>query len=143
MNSVSWKDSAFILTYDEFGGLYDHVAPQPAISPDGIQPKDLMTGDICTQSTGPTCDFVYTGYRVPLIVVSPYAKKHFVSHTVMDYTAILKLIETRFNLTTLTKRDAAQKNMTEFFNFNTPPWTTPPTPPAQNLSGACYLNQLP
>lgn len=143
MNSVSWKDSAFILTYDEFGGLYEHVAPQAAVSPDGIQPKDLMTGDICTQSTGPTCDFVYTGYRVPLIVVSPYAKKHFVSHNVMDYTAILKLIETRFNLTALTKRDAAQKNMTEFFNFNTPPWTTPPAPPAQNLSGACYLNQLP
>ncbi len=84
MNSVSWKDSAFILTYDEFGGLYDHVAPQPAVSPDGIKPKDLMTNDICTTATGPDCDFTYTGYRLPLIVVSPYAKKHYVSHTVMD-----------------------------------------------------------
>jgi phospholipase C len=61
----------------------------------------------------------------------------------MDLTAILKLIETRFNLTALTKRDAAQKNMTEFFNFNLPPWMTPPTPPAQNTSGACYINKLP
>jgi len=143
MTSISWKDSAFILTYDEFGGLYDHVAPQPTVSPDGIKPKDLMSGDICTTLTGPDCDFTYTGYRLPLIVVSPYAKKHYVSHTVMDLTAILKLIETRFGLTGLTKRDSAQKSMTEFFNFNSPPWKTPPTPPAQSTSGACYLNQLP
>lgn len=143
MTSVSWKDSAFILTYDEFGGLYDHVAPRPAVSPDGIAPKDLMTGDICTKATAPDCHFTYTGYRMPLIVVSPYAKKHYVSHTVMDLTAILKLIETRFNLPALTKRDAAQKSMTEFFNFNFPPWKTAPTPPVQNTSGACYLDHLP
>jgi phospholipase C len=143
MKSVSWKDSAFILTFDEFGGLYDHVAPHTAASPDGIKPQDLMPNDICTQSTGPTCDFTYTGYRVPLIVVSPYAKKHYVSHTAMDETAILKLIELRFSLNSLTKRDAAQKSMAEFFNFNLPPWTTPPTPPAQNTSGPCYLNSLP
>jgi phospholipase C len=105
---------------------------------------DLEPGDICTPpNTGPTCDFVYTGYRVPLIVVSPYAVKHYVSHNVMDYTAILKLIETRFKVASLTKRDAAQRNMTEFFNFNFPPWTTPPTPPTQSTSGPCYLNQLP
>jgi phospholipase C len=144
MTSVSWKDSAFILTYDESGALYDHVAPQPAASPDGIKPVDLEAGDICTPpNTGPTCDFVYTGFRVPMIVVSPYAIKHYVSHNVMDYTAILKLIETRFKLSALTKRDAAQKNMTEFFNFNLPPWTTPPSPPAQSTSGPCYLNMLP
>jgi phospholipase C len=143
MTSVSWKDSAFILTYDEFGGFYDHVAPQPAASPDGIAPKDLLPGDICTSTTGPDCNFTYTGYRVPLIVISPYARKHYVSHTVMDYTAMLKLIETRFSLKALTKRDAAQKSMTEFFNFNVPPWMTPPTPPAQITSGACYLNHLP
>jgi phospholipase C len=143
MSSVSWKDSAFLLTYDEFGGLYDHIAPEPTVSPDGIKPKDFLPGDICTQSTGPDCDFTYTGYRLPLIVVSPYAKKHYVSHTAMDTTSILKLIETRFGLTALTKRDAAQKTMTEFFNFNVPPWMTPPTPPAQITNGACYLNQLP
>ena len=143
MNSVSWKDSAFILTFDEFGGLYDHVAPKPAVSPDGIKPVDLMPGDICTTPTGPDCDFTYTGYRLPLIVVSPYAKRHYVSHTVMDETAILKLIETRFGLPALTKRDAAQASMTSFFNFNFPPWMKPPTPPKQNTSGACYLNQLP
>jgi len=143
MTSSSWPDSAFILTYDEEGGLYDHVSPQPAVSPDGIKPVDLLPGDICTQTTGPTCDFVYTGYRVPLIVVSPYSKENYVSHTVADLTAILKFIETRFNLPSLTKRDAAQMDMTEFFNFNNPVWLTPPTPPEQNTSGACYLNKLP
>ncbi len=50
MTSTSWKDSAFILTYDEFGGLYDHVSPQPAVSPDGIKPVDLIPGDICTHN---------------------------------------------------------------------------------------------
>src|SRR5882762_9056579 len=49
MTSSSWKDSVFILTFDEAGGLYDHVAAQPAVSPDGIKPKDLLPGDICTQ----------------------------------------------------------------------------------------------
>jgi phospholipase C len=143
MTSVSWKDSAFILTYDEAGGIYDHVAAQPAVSPDGIKPVDLEPSDICTGNTGPNCDFVYTGYRVPLVVISPYAKKHYVNHNVADYTAILKLIEKRFNLPSLTKRDAVQINMTQFFNFNFPPWKTPPTPPAQSTSGACYLNTLP
>jgi phospholipase C len=143
MTSVSWKDSAFILTYDEGGGLYDHVAAKPAKSPDGIKPVDLLAGDICTSATGPTCDFTYTGYRVPLIVISPYAKKHYVNHQVADFTAILKLIETRFNLPALTMRDGAQINMTQFFNFNTPPWMTPPKPPVQSTSGPCYLNQLP
>jgi phospholipase C len=143
MASPSWKDSVFILTYDEFGGLYDHVSPQPAVSPDGIKPVDLLPGDPCTTTTGPTCDFVYTGYRVPLIVVSPYTKKNYVSHSVADTTAILKLIETRFNVPALTKRDAAQIDMTEFFDFSNPVWMTPPSPPAQNTNGACYLNKLP
>jgi phospholipase C len=144
MQSSSWKDSAFILTFDEPGGLYDHVSPQPAVSPDGIKPVDLLPGDICNKgTTGPTCDFTFTGYRVPLLLVSPYAKKNYVSHSVADSTAILKLIETRFGVPSLTKRDAAQIDMTEFFDFQNPPWTTPPKPPAQNTSGACYMDKLP
>lgn len=143
MQSSSWSDSVLFWTYDEAGGLYDHVAPQPTVSPDGIRPIDLHAGDICTNDTGPTCNFTYTGYRVPLVVVSPYAKQHYVSHTVADYTAMLKFIETRWNLPPLTKRDAAQIDMTEFFDFDNPPWMTPPTPPSQNRSGACYLDKLP
>ena len=146
MVSDSWKDTVFILTFDEGGGFYDHVAPHtgtPTEKPDDLGPMDLnpgtngQGGDICTTKTGPNCDFVYTGFRIPLIVISPFTKKNFVSHTVADYTAILKLIETRFAVDSLTKRDAAQIDMTEFFDFANPPWTTPPPPPDQNLSGVC------
>jgi phospholipase C len=143
MESPSWQDSVFILTFDEYGGLYDHVPPQRTVSPDGIKPVDLLPNDVCTKSTGPICDFTYTGYRVPLIVVSPFTKKNYVSHTVTDFTAILKLIETRFNVPALTKRDAAQIDMTEFFDFANPPWLTPPVPPVQHTNGACYMTHLP
>jgi len=143
MASPNWKDSVMIFTYDEGGGLYDHVSPQPMPSPDGILPIDLKPGDICDGSgqlgTG-TCDFDWTGFRVPLIVISPFAKKNYVSHTVRDYTAMLKLIETRFNLPALTNRDAAQADMSEFFDFTNVPWATPPTPPAQITSGQCTLS---
>ena len=125
-HSQSWKDSIFILTFDEAGGFYDHVPPQQTVSPDGIPPSDLKPTDICFGMTGGTCDFTYTGYRIPLIVISPFTKKNFVSHTPADSTAILRLIETRFGLKNLSARDAAQMDMTEFFDFQNIPWKTPP-----------------
>lgn len=144
MGSSSWPHSAFIWTTDEGGGFYDHVPPQAAVNPDGIPPQDLRSGDICTTSGGGrTCDFTSTGYRVPMFVVSPYARKGFVSHSVMDSTAMLKFIETRFHLRSLTLRDANQPDMTEFFDFSHPDWLTPPAPPAQPTNGVCYLDHLP
>ncbi len=143
MVSPSWKDSAFILTYDEPGGVYDHVPPMaPVPSPDGIKPKDLQPNDICTTGTGVNCDFTTSGFRVPLLVVSPFTRKNYVSHTPADYTAILKFIETRFNIQPLTQRDAAQMDMTEFFDFQNTPWATPPTPPGQATNGACNAQVL-
>ncbi len=146
MQGKNWSDSVFIFTYDENGGLYDHVSPQPMPSPDGITPQDLRPGDICNGAygTGPTCDFVFTGYRVPFFIVGPYVKKNYVSHTVADTTAVLKLIETRFGLSPLTKRDAAQFDMTEFFDFASPSWATPPNNvPKQNRGGTCSLQPPP
>jgi phospholipase C len=146
MNSQSWKDSILLFTYDEFGGFYDHVSPQPMPSPDGIAPVDLISTDECDQpgqTGGPTCDFTWTGYRVPLIVISPYTKKNFVSHQVRDYTAMLNLVEKRFGVPALTQRDAAQADMSEFFDFINEPWATPPTPPAQVRTGQCTLNPPP
>jgi phospholipase C len=142
MNSQYWNDGVFILTYDEAGGLYDHVAGQPAVHPDGIKPVDLFARDI--QFIVPQGDFNRTGFRVPLIVVSKFAKKSYVSHTVADFTAILKFIETRFlgPGVHLTARDAAQMDMTEFFNFDSPPWTTPPAPPAQPQNLPCNYTLL-
>ncbi|QSA98746.1 alkaline phosphatase family protein [Methylococcus sp. EFPC2] len=80
-HSPQWKDTVIVVTYDEYGGFWDHVTP----------PK----GD----RFGP-------GSRIPAIVISPYAKKGQVDHTVYDTTSILKLIENRWNLTPLGTRDA-------------------------------------
>lgn len=141
MNSSSWQDSVFILSWDDAGGLYDHVPYQPVVNPDGILPLDLQPTDICYGQ--PCGDFVETGGRLPLLVVSPFAKRGYVSHTVADYTAVLKFIETRFGLPSLTKRDAAQPYTPEFFDFATVPNLHPPQPPVQPQNGPCYYNQLP
>jgi phospholipase C len=168
MGSPSWKDSVFIMVFDEHGGLYDHVTPrvngqliqvmqgastgQPATSgpysgdnsaqqvpsPDGIPPNDFIT----TNPPDSPGDFDRSGFRIPMMVVSPFSKKNFVSHTPADSTAILKLIETRFSLPNLTKRDAAQIDMSEFFDFQNVPWKTPPTVPTQPTNGPC-TNTLP
>ena len=135
MQSTSWKDSAFILAYDEGGGMYDHVVPQPAVIPDAIPPQ-LQPGNRPD-------DYSRTGFRVPMIVVSPFTKKGYVSHTVMDSTAILKLIETRFGLPNLTARDAAQPDMTEFFDLVNIPNAVAPTPPSQPTNAPCTLHVLP
>jgi phospholipase C len=87
-------------------------------------------------------DFTLSGSRVPLMVVSPFVKPHFVSHTNRELTSILKLIETRFNLPALTRRDAAADDMTEFFDFINPPaFLTPPPLPAQPTTGLDDLSK--
>jgi phospholipase C len=115
------------------------------VSPDGIPPQDFRAGDVCTTGgqNSPVCDFKFTGFRVPLIVISPFTRKNYISHTVADYTAILKFIETRFQLPSLTARDAAQMDMTEFFDFAGAPWAKPPQPPPQPVNKPCYLDHLP
>ena len=129
MASPAWHDSVFILAYDEGGGLYDHVPPFTVVPPDNIPPA-LRTTDL-------PGDFTLSGFRVPLIVISPWVKPHFVSHTNRELTSILKLIETRFGLPPLTARDAAADDMTEFFDFvNGPALLTPPPLPAQPTNGA-------
>jgi phospholipase C len=132
MNSPNWGSSVFILTFDEGGGMYDHVPPRPMPPPDSIAPI-LKSGD--TKAT-----FNQTGFRVPLIVVSPWIKPNFVSHTVRDYTSILKLIETRFSLSSLTARDAAADNMTEFFDFSAPAYPSAPNVAPQTTNGVCNHN---
>ena len=72
------------------------------------------------------------GFRLPNFVVSPFARRHYVSHTPMDHTAIIKFVENQFigGSAHLTARDAAQPNLLDFFDFSRSPWATPPTPPA-------------
>jgi phospholipase C len=71
------------------------------------------------------------GFRLPNIIISPFTRKHYVSHTPMDHTAVIRFVEDRFigNHIYLTNRDAAQPNLLEFFDFTNVPWATPPTPP--------------
>jgi phospholipase C len=128
MQSDAWKDSVFILSYDEGGGLYDHVPPVSVPLPDAYAPgqcPDPNNGsvDYCmVGKLGGT--FNLTGFRVPVLVISPYAKPNFVSHTPRDYTAILAFIEKTFNVQPLTLRDAywrdPSRDMSEFFDFTTP-----------------------
>ncbi|MHB8625559.1 MAG: alkaline phosphatase family protein [Aggregatilineales bacterium] len=95
-NSPNWKDTAIIITYDENGGQWDHAAP-------------------------PTVDKWGPGTRVPMIVISPYAKKGFIDHDEMDTTSILAFIENRFGLQPLTDRDAHVNNMLNAFDFTQTP----------------------
>jgi len=150
MASSAWKTSVFIMTFDEAGGLYDHVAPPTTVvNPDGIAPFDICTdaNDARCPTAAlthtpppydPTGDFTRYGFRVPTVVVSPFSKPHYVSHTATDSTSWLAFVEKRFKIQPLTARDAAADNMVEFFDFKKVPWLTPPTPPNQPTNGPCY-----
>ncbi len=140
MESAMWKDSVFILSFDEGGSFYDHVPPSATVKPDDLDPTDLQPTDAVIK---PPATFNHTGFRIPLIVISPFSKKNYVSHTPMDSTAILTLIEERFGLDPLTKRDESEPTMTEFLNFDNPPWMSPPMPPEQPVDGRCDPKNLP
>jgi phospholipase C len=129
MASPSWGSSVFILTYDEGGKFYDHVVPATMVAPDNIPPM-IKSGE-------PQGDFAHTGFRIPVIVISPWIRPHYVSHTWRDLTSILRLIEVRFHVASLTLRDANADDMTEFFDFSSPHWLTPPSLPPQPTTGAC------
>jgi len=135
MDSPSWKDSVFFVTYDEGGGLYDHVPPIATVNPDG-KPPFLLPND-------PPGDFTYTGFRVPLFIFSPFAKPGYVSHTNADFTAMLKFVETRFGLGSLTARDAAQPTMEEFFDFTADGPNLASTAPPEQPTLPCYFDSLP
>jgi phospholipase C len=91
-NSFIWNDAVIIVTYASNGGIWDHVAP-------------------------PKIDRWGPGTRVPAIIVSRFAKRHFVDHTTYDTTSILKLIETRWHLTPLSERDANAADLTNALEF--------------------------
>jgi phospholipase C len=123
MASPNWHTTMLIWTYDEHGGYYDHVPPPAAIPPDDIAPS-LAPGD-------PPGAFDRYGFRVPCAVVSPYAKRHYVSHTVYDHTSILKTIETKWNLPALTRRDANAHSLLDMVDLHArPAFSKPPKLPA-------------
>jgi phospholipase C len=129
-NSPNWKNTVLIYTYDEHGGYYDHVPPPPALKPDNIPPG--------VDSPGITGAYDRYGFRVPTVIVSPFAKKDYISHQVHDHTSILKLIETKWNLGALTYRDANASNLLDSLDLVGPPaFAEPPTLPAPHKTGTC------
>jgi phospholipase C len=121
LTSPQWAHSALFITYDEGGGEYDHVSPPPACAPDDLKP--ILTGT----DVGTTGDFTRYGFRVPLVIVSPYARKSFVSHTTYSHTSITRFIEAKFKLPALTARDANADPFSDMFDWTNPPFAKPPT----------------
>ncbi|MCA1710691.1 MAG: twin-arginine translocation signal domain-containing protein [Actinobacteria bacterium] len=109
-SSPAWSRTALIVTYDEWGGFYDHV--KPPRFPDDHDP-------------GPGPDRGQAGFRVPTFVLSPFARRGAVDSVVSDHTAVLKLVEWRHGLAPLTKRDAAARNLAATFDFAHPRTTAP------------------
>ena len=126
VQSPNWSRGALFLTYDEHGGYFDHVPPPAACVPDDIPPQ-LNPGDVVAA-------FDHSGIRVPLVAVSPFARKHYVSHVVTDHTSILRFIETRFDLPALTRRDANASPLLDLFDFAHPSFVKPPRLPTARVN---------
>ncbi len=133
--------------------LYPDIAPI-VVAPDTYNPCvpaggtptlhcDLHAGDPGTDPTDVVAQQGFAaqiGFRLPNMVISPFVRKHYVSHIPMDHTAVIKFVENRFigSSAHLTNRDAAQPNLLDFFDFTGIPWATPPSPPAPNsTTGTC------
>jgi len=96
-NSPAWPSTVLVITYDEWGGFFDHVPPDRA--PD-VSPKTSLRG-----------------FRVPTIVISPFARRGFVSHRTYDHTSVLRMIDWRWNLEPLTPRDRHANNLALALDF--------------------------
>jgi phospholipase C len=124
MRGPAWESTLLLWIYDEHGGYYDHVPPPEAVAPDdvparnwqlGLPPwlrtllKPLLSKEFAGLANADTGPAVYDrlGFRVPAVIVSPYARPDFVLHEVLDHTSVLKLLEEKWNLPPLTRRDAA------------------------------------
>ena len=105
-SSPQWSSTVLIINFDEWGGFYDHVAPP--IGP--VTPEEYNLGN---QGQ--------LGFRVPCMIISPWAKRATVDHMQFDHTSVLKLIEDRWGLPALARRDQAANDLTNVLDFATPP----------------------
>jgi phospholipase C len=96
MQSQYWQSSAIIITWDDYGGFYDHVPP-------------------------PQVDAFGEGFRVPTLVISPWAKHGYIDHTQYEFASLLRLAEDNFNLPTLGTRDVSANDMMNSFDFDQAP----------------------
>jgi phospholipase C len=130
MESPQWKRGALFIVYDEWGGFFDHVRP-PRV------PDIRNTSD-------PNTDFGQMGIRIPAVTVSPYVRRGHVSHSIFGFESILKMIEYRYGLAPLTRRDAYAQNIAKSFDWKSKPrLELPGLPDAPQVAGAQCSNQPP
>jgi phospholipase C len=129
--SPLWSSTAMLWTYDEAGGFFDHVPPP---------------NSACVARPAILADARFTelGVRVPMVVVSPWAKKNYVSHVVQEHTALTRFIEAVFDLPALTSRDANSDALLDMFDFSgsAGPLANPGTAPAAGTGGCVGGLQL-
>jgi len=120
-SSSIWGSTVIFLTWDESGGFYDHVPP-PQVDPLGY------------------------GFRVPMIVISPYSRGGQIDHVIMDHTSILKFIAVNWHLSMLSAREERANDMLSSFSFpaqaESPRLSPPQSPIARSVSAVVQLNPL-
>jgi phospholipase C len=121
----------------------------PAVAGDYTNHCDLRSNDPGANSADAAAQSGFAaqlGFRVPNFVVSPFVKKHYVGHAAMDHTAVMRFVEQRFGLPAITKRDAAQPNLLDFFDFTGKPWATPPAqssvPAPPSVGATCHADSF-
>ena len=151
LHGPGWPGTLLIWVYDEHGGYYDHVPPPAAVPPDDVEGRSLTGTPSRVQSLlkkvfpkkveaaanldeGPRRYDRY-GFRVPAVLVSPYARPDYVCHEVLDHTSVLKLVEQKWNLPPLTARDAAAASPLSALDLTAPPaFIEPPSLPEPALT---------
>jgi phospholipase C len=125
MSGPAWPDTAVLLTYDESGGFYDHVAP-PSACPAGDEEAQISPVVNVPPERLQQAAVDRLGFRVPVFVVSPWSRPGYVSHATHSHTSMLRLIQATFDLPALSRRDANSDAMLDMFDFSCPHFATPP-----------------
>jgi phospholipase C len=151
MHGPAWSRTLLIWCYDEHGGYYDHVPPPEAVPPDDVPAHNYILdlpgwlrrllspvfgggfARLKAIDAGPR-DYARYGFRVPAVIVSPYARPGYVCSTTLDHTSVLKLIEEKWNLPPLTRRDAAARSPLDAVDLDgEPAFAEPPKLPEPAL----------
>lgn len=136
-NSPHWENSLLIITYDEHGGFYDHVAPPPTTAPnDGSENSKYNKHKF---------NFKQLGVRVPAIIISPYIPKNTIDHRLYEHSSIPATVSSIFKMPHLTDRDANANDLSVLLTLDTPRQDAPTTlpDPPENLGATGFMANPP